>query len=478
MGTSRMPENQNRIPEHVSKVHLIAVCGTGMGALACMLKNLGLEISGSDQNIYPPMSDFLREQGIQIMEGFKAEHICGEPDLVIVGNAVSRDNPEVQRLMRAGIPFCSMPQALNHFVARDKKTIVICGTHGKTTTSSILAWVLYQAGLDPSFMIGGILQNFGSNYRLGGGEHIIIEGDEYDTAFFDKGPKFMHYRPAMTVLTSVEFDHADIFRDLNHVRMAFGDFLSKLDDSSTLFAFDADQNVKKLLAEAACRIQLYGQNNASNWYLGPVRIDLPWTHFEVLKPDGLFARFKTKMIGRHNLFNALPVIAIAHHLGVPVQKISRGLETFEGIKRRQQIRGQKNQVMVLDDFAHHPTAVRKTIEAVKSAYSHKRLIAVFEPRTNSSMRKVFQNTYPSSFDHADLICIRKPPLLEKIPPHERFSSEQLVADLKNRGKDAHYFADTESIIGFLVRQAAPGDLILVMSNGGFDNIHQRLLESL
>jgi len=473
-----MPESQNRIPDRVSKIHLIAVCGTGMGALACMLKNLGFKISGSDHHIYPPMSDFLREQGIHILEGFKAAHISDEPDLVIVGNAVTRDNPEVQKLMQMEIPFCSMPQALNRFVARDKKTIVICGTHGKTTTSSILAWVLYQAGFDPSFMIGGILQNFNSNYRLGAGEHMIIEGDEYDTAFFDKAPKFMHYRPAMTVLTSVEFDHADIFRDLDHLRITFGDFLSKLDRSSTLFAFDADQNVKELLPEVRCRIQLYGQNNASDWQLRKVLIDSPWTRFEVLKSGSLFARFKTKLIGRHNLFNALPVIAIAHYLGVPAKVICGGLETFAGIKRRQQIRGQKNQIMVIDDFAHHPTAVRETIEAVKSTYSHNRLIAVFEPRTNSSMRKVFQNVYPASFDHADLICIRKPPLLEKIPPNERFSSEQLVADLKNRGKDAYYFADTESIIGFLVQQATPGDLILVMSNGGFDNIHEKLLERL
>jgi len=473
-----MSENQNRIPENVSKIHLIAVCGTGMGALACMLKNLGFEISGSDHNIYPPMSDFLIEQGIQIMEGFKAGHIRDELDLVVVGNAVTRDNPEVQKLMQAGLPFCSMPQALNRFIAGDKKTIVICGTHGKTTTSSILAWMLYQAGFDPSFMIGGILQNFNSNYRLGAGEHIIIEGDEYDTAFFDKGPKFMHYRPAMTVLTSIEFDHADIFRDLNHIRLAFGGFLSELDRSSTLFAFDADQNVKELISKARCRIELYGNNNASDWQLGEFLIDPPWTHFEVLKTNGLFARFKTKLVGRHNLFNALPVIAIAHHLGVSLDVIARGLETFAGIKRRQQIRGQKNQIMVLDDFAHHPTAVRETLEAVKSAYRPNRLIAVFEPRTNSSMRKVFQDVYPASFDYADLICIRNPPLLHKIPPNERFSSEQLVADLKNRGKDAYYFADTESIIAFLVEQATAGDLVLVMSNGSFDNIHQRLLDQL
>jgi UDP-N-acetylmuramate: L-alanyl-gamma-D-glutamyl-meso-diaminopimelate ligase len=473
-----MPESPNSIPKDVHKIHLIAVCGTGMGALACMLKNLGFEITGSDHRIYPPMSDFLVEQGVHVMDGFSAAHISDETDLVIVGNAVTRQNPEAKKMQQMGIPFCSMPQALNHFVARDKKTLVISGTHGKTTTASILAWMLYKAGWDPSFMIGGILQNFDSNFRLGDGDYMIIEGDEYDTAFFDKGPKFMHFRPAMTVLTSVEFDHADIFQDLNHVRRAFGEFLSRLDPASLLLAFDADENVKDLMAEAHCRIELYGHNDHCAWHLANVQIDAPWSRFEVLKYGKHFASFKTRLIGRHNLFNALPAIAIADHLGTPVENISEALESFEGIKRRQQICGQKNQVIVMDDFAHHPTAVRETLEAVKSFYTDKRLIAVFEPRTNSSMRNVFQGIYPQSFDFADLICIRQPPLLKKIPATERFSSEQLVEDLKKRGKDAYFFGDTDSIVEFLADCAAPGDLILVMSNGSFDNIHERLLDRL
>ena len=473
-----MPDNLNLIPENVRKIHLIAVCGTGMGALACMLKNLGFEITGSDHKIYPPMSDFLVGQGIQIMDGFDAAHIQKGTDLVVVGNAVTRENPEAKKMDQMGVPFCSMPQALNHFVARDKKTLVVSGTHGKTTTASILAWMLYKAGLDPSFMIGGILQNFDSNFRLGGGDYMIIEGDEYDTAFFDKGPKFMHFRPAITVLTSVEFDHADIFQDLNHVRKAFGGFLSRLESTSLLLAFDGDENVKDLLSEAHCRIEPYGQNDHSAWQITNVQIEAPWSRFELLKSGKPFGTFKTRLIGRHNLMNTLPVIAIADHLGTPVEKISTALETFEGVKRRQQIRGEKNRVTVMDDFAHHPTAVRETLEAVKSFYADKRLIAVFEPRTNSSMRNVFQNIYPQSFDPADLICIRQPALLKKIPAAERFSSEQLVADLKQRGKDAHFFADTDSIVEFLVRRAAPGDLILVMSNGSFDNIHAKLLDSL
>jgi UDP-N-acetylmuramate: L-alanyl-gamma-D-glutamyl-meso-diaminopimelate ligase len=473
-----MSDNLNSIPENVRKIHLIAVCGTGMGALACMLKNLGFEITGSDHKIYPPMSDFLVGQGVHIMDGFDAAHISAGTNLVIVGNAVTRENPEAKKMEQMGIPFCSMPQALNHFVARDKKTLVISGTHGKTTTASILAWMLYKAGLDPSYMIGGILQNFDSNFRLGGGGYMIIEGDEYDTAFFDKGPKFMHFRPAMTVLTSVEFDHADIFQDLNHVRTVFGGFLSRLDSTSLLLAFDGDENVKDLITQAHCRIEPYGHSDQSAWHLTNVQIDAPWSRFDLLKFGKPFGTFKTRLIGRHNLFNALPVIAIADHLGIPIEKISEALETFEGVKRRQQIRGQKNQITVMDDFAHHPTAVRETLEAVKSFYARKRLIAVFEPRTNSSMRNVFQDIYPQSFDFADCICIRQPPLLKKIPAAERFSSEQLVADLKKRGKDAHFFTDTDSIVEFLVRRAAPGDLILVMSNGSFDNIHEKLLEKL
>jgi UDP-N-acetylmuramate: L-alanyl-gamma-D-glutamyl-meso-diaminopimelate ligase len=477
-GTAVMVNSPDRIPNHVQKIHLIAICGTGMGALACMLKELGFDITGSDRKIYPPMSHFLADRGLDVMNGFKGKHISYGPDLVIVGNAVTCENPEVKKMKQMGIPFCSMPQALNRFVTTDKKTLMISGTHGKTTTASILAWMLDKAGFDPSFIIGGILQNFDSNYRLGAGDYIVIEGDEYDTAFFDKGPKFMHYRPAMTVLTSVEFDHADIFRDLNHVRLAFSSLLSQLDKSSMLFAFDDDKNIEDLTAQIACQLELYGKMSDSNWRLGDVAIDPPWTAFDVLKRNSRFGRFKTRLIGSHNLINALPVIAIADHLRVPVDVIAEALETFEGVKRRQQIRGQKNRITIMDDFAHHPTAVRETLAAVKSFYAQNRLIAVFEPRTNSSMRKVFQNVYPACFDFADLICIRKPPLLEKIPVAQRFSSEQLVADLTLRGKDAHFFADTDAIIEFLVEQAKAGDLILVMSNGGFDNIHDRLLQRL
>jgi UDP-N-acetylmuramate: L-alanyl-gamma-D-glutamyl-meso-diaminopimelate ligase len=473
-----MDLRKNRIPDNVKSIHLIAICGTGMGALGSMLKDMGFEVTGSDEKVYPPMSDFLSGKGIKIVEGFSEKNVSYGPDLVVVGNAVSKDNPEVVGMHRLGLNFCSMPQAVNRFVAAGKKPLVITGTHGKTTTASILAWILHEAGLDPSFMIGGILKNFGSNYRLGNGEYVVIEGDEYDTAYFDKGPKFLHYDPLMAILTSVEFDHADIFRDMDHVKQAFNTFIGNISPQSTLIAFDGDQNISDLINDKPCRIETYGRNITAEWRLGNVTLQPPRTFFEVLKHHELFGSFKTRLVGEHNLLNSLSAIAVAHRLKIPATAISRAFETFEGIKRRQEVRGQKNGVTVMDDFAHHPTAVRETIQAIKPFYPDGRLVAVFEPRTNSSMRSVFQNIYPLSFDGADIICIRHPSRLDKIPAEERFSSQKLVDDLKHRGRDAHHFPDTDSIIDFLVSETRPNDIVLVMSNGGFDNIHERLLEAI
>jgi UDP-N-acetylmuramate: L-alanyl-gamma-D-glutamyl-meso-diaminopimelate ligase len=469
---------RNIIPDKIKKIHLIAVCGTGMGALACMLKDMGYDVTGSDQKVYPPMSDFLARKGISLMEGFRGDNLSHRPDLVIVGNAVRKDNPEAVRVMEEGFFYCSMPQALNRFAAEGKKTIIVTGTHGKTTTSSILAWILFRAGLDPSFMIGGIVRNFDSNYRIGKGIFFVVEGDEYDTAFFDKGPKFLHFDPLATVLTSIEFDHADIFRDLEHVKQAFGSLIGKIASENLLIAYDGDENIDGLIKNCNCLISRYGKKDGSRWRLGPVSVKPPWTFFDVIKEGGVLGTFKTGLVGEHNLFNALSAIAVADHLSVPSAAISEALETFEGAKRRQEVRGVKRGITVMDDFAHHPTAVRETIKAVKPFYSSGRIIAVFEPRTNSSMRKVFQDVYPLSFDGADIICISRPPLLEKIPPGERFSSEKLVEDLIRLGKDAHYFENTQYIIDFIAGESKPGDLILIMSNGGFENIHDRLLAAL
>jgi len=395
-----------------------------MGALACMLAEKGYAVTGSDQGIYPPMSTFLARKGIDVTQGFRSENIPPDTDLVIIGNAVRRNNPEAVATRVGGYCYCSLPQALNHFAAKGKETLLFTGTHGKTTTSAMMAWILHYANLDPSFMIGGILKNFDANYRLGNGRHMVIEGDEYDTAFFDKGAKFLHFQPHLAVLTSVEFDHADIFR------------------------------------------------------LTDVSVNQSATNFQVLHNNQPHGRFTTRMLGEHNLLNALSVIAMAAHLNIPTDTVSEALLSFKGIKRRQEKRGIVRGITVMDDFAHHPTAVRETIRAVKPICTDGRLIAVFEPRTNTSMRDVFQTVYPGAFDDADLICIRKPPLLEKVPKGQRFSSEQLVEDLNQRGKTAHFFPDTDTLLDFLTAEAVSGDVVLIMSNGEFDNIHDRLLKRL
>jgi UDP-N-acetylmuramate: L-alanyl-gamma-D-glutamyl-meso-diaminopimelate ligase len=468
----------NFFPENVKKIHLIAVCGTGMGALAAMLKEMGYQVSGSDQKVYPPMSEFLASKNIHVSDGFNNDNIADDTDLIVVGNAVGKNNPEVKTLVEKEIPFCSMPQAINHFIAKDKKLLVVTGTHGKTTTASLLAWILFHAALDPSYLIGGVLKNFNSNYRLGNGEYMIIEGDEYDTAFFDKGPKFMHYPPFSAILTSIEFDHADIFKDVSSVMDAFSGFIENISPSSLFLAYDADSNIRKIFSNFNRSFNFYGNDPESEWSLSNVGLNLSTTVFQVNKGGKIFGKFHTPLMGEHNLLNTLAVIAVCNHIGIDSHAISSGIQTFRGIKRRQEIRGVRNGVTIMDDFAHHPTAVRETLRAVKPFYSHGRIIAVFEPRTNTSMRNIFQDVYPLSFGGADLICVRKPPLLEKISENERFSSEKLVQSLKDVGKDAYYFDDTESIIIFLLRTVKAGDLVIIMSNGGFDNVHQRLLDAL
>lgn len=469
---------QNRIPENIERIHLIAVCGTGMGALAGMLKDAGFKITGSDQHVYEPMSTFLARQGIQVTNGFRPENLGYRPDLVVVGNAVSGDNPEVQAMFELALPFCSLPQALHRLFMHERGVLPVIGTHGKTTTSGLLAWILSTAGLDPGFMVGGILKNIGRNYNVGAGPYFVVEGDEYDTAFFDKGPKFLHYTPSRAILTSVEFDHADIYRDFEHVRQSFVSFVTSMPEEALLVACDESPTVRDLAGMAPCWTAMYGFGEQSPWRLEGLTFEPPWSRLVVTVRGEPYGVFRTRLIGRHNALNALAAIAVADDLRIPRDIISRALETFEGVKRRQEVRGIKRGVTVIDDFAHHPTEVKETLAAVRAFYRESRIVAVFEPRTNSSKRKVFQKVYPGSFEDADIICIRKPPLLEKIPIEERFSSEEMVTDLKDQGKKASYFNDTEAIIDHLLDLARPGDVFLIMSNGGFDNIHERLLEKL
>ncbi len=467
----------NIIPGQVKRIHLIAVCGTGMGALACMLKELGYEVTGSDADIYPPMSDFLRDKGIRVFKGFDPRHISREIDLVVVGNAVRRQNPEAVALADLQLPYCSMPQALNHFLGR-RRQIMVSGTHGKTTTASLIAWILFRAGLEPSFFIGGIVGGFNSNFLLGRGKWLVLEGDEYDTAFFDKGPKFLHFRPQLTVITGIEFDHADIYADLEAVENAFRHLVQGLAPQATLLAGDSTASLEKIVGHAACRVERYGLGPAAFWRAAQMVQKGRRLEFSLLRAGSPVGEFSCPLLGKHNLENITAAAAAALNLGISPEAVRAALKDFPGVARRQQIRGEKNGILVMDDFAHHPTAVKATIEAVAAAFPRRRLIAVFEPRTNSSRRKVFQQAYGMSFDSADMVCVRRPPSAESIDPADRFSAGQLAADLAARGIDARSFPDTDAIIEFLVSRARPGDIILVMSNGGFDNIHSRLLDAL
>jgi UDP-N-acetylmuramate: L-alanyl-gamma-D-glutamyl-meso-diaminopimelate ligase len=468
----------NHPPDKIDHIHLMGICGTAMGSLAGMLRERGYQITGSDQAVYPPMSTFLAGLGIEVIQGYEPQNLNINPDLVIVGNVITRDNPEAQELMRKKLPFLSLPQALGHFFLRDKIPLVITGTHGKTTTSSLLASILDQAGLAPSFMIGGILIGYERNYQLGSGPFFVIEGDEYDTAFFDKGPKFLHYRPHYAVLTSIEFDHADIYSDVQSIQRSFARFLSILPRDGLISVYGAEENIREILDRALCTVETYGMEKEWDWHLEDFQPQGQGTRFMVFGQGTAGFSFDSPLPGRHNALNFLSLIPILNRLGLSWETAARGLAGFRGIHRRQEVRGVKAGVTVIDDFAHHPTAVRETVQAVKAQYPGKRLIAVFEPRTNTSRRKVFQEDYSRAFGEADVIVIRQAPGLEKIPEDERFSSRQLVFDLKGAGKEAGYFPDTEAILNFLTENLLPGDVLLIMSNGGFDRIHERLLEML
>ncbi len=446
-----------------------------MGTLACLLKDMGYMVSGSDQNVYPPMSDFLNEKKVSLFKGYDPDNLDHRPDLVIIGNAVTKHNVEAAAVLQRGIPYLSMPQAVNKFIARDKKIILVTGTHGKTTTSSIMAHILFKAGMDPSFMIGGILKDFNSSFRIGSGKYMVIEGDEYDTAFFDKGPKFMHYDPEITIMTGIEFDHADIFTDIDHIKTIFSSFVKKIEKHSHIVAFNNNENLKEVLAASVASIETYGKQGQWSFYNHVQKNSK--TFFDVQGPNKTLS-IETNLIGEHNLLNCLACIAAASKIGISDENLIRALKTFSGIKRRQEIRGIKHGITVMDDFAHHPTAVRETIKAVKPFYKKGRVIAVFEPRTNTSMRKFFQDIYPDSFVDADLVCICEPCIKKNIPDKDKFSIRKLVADIAKKGIEAYYFETSGAVISFLVSRLRRNDLVLIMSNGGFDNIHIDLLENI
>jgi UDP-N-acetylmuramate: L-alanyl-gamma-D-glutamyl-meso-diaminopimelate ligase len=469
----------NFAPQKLNHIHLMGICGTGMAALAGMLQTSGYTVTGSDSQVYPPMSVFLGNLNIPVCSGYGSDNLSPAPDLVIVGNVVTRKNPEAIALAGLEIPYLSFPQALSHFYIQSRISLVVSGTHGKTTTCSLLATALYHAGLDPSFMIGGIVGEFGTNFRLGGGEHFVVEGDEYDTAFFDKESKFLHYRPKVAVITSIEFDHADIFSDLEAIKRSFRKFVALLPHDGLLIANLDDANVVEIAAEAPCAVQGYGLDPSFTWAIENIKVKNAISHFDVIKDGAPWSAMTVGLPGRHNCLNSLAVCAVMHHLGVAPSTIDKGLESFAGVKRRQEVRGIENGITVIDDFAHHPTAVRETLAALKSGYSDRRLVAVFEPRTNSSRRAIFQNDYAGAFDSADIILLREPAPIEGLAKEELFSAARLATDLiSKRRLLAEAFETTDDILIRLKTILKEGDVVAILSNGGFDNIHIRLLDQI
>ncbi len=462
-------------PEHV---HLLGICGTGMAALAGILKERGFRVSGSDEHTYPPMSTFLERLGIAVMNGYQPEHLEPRPDLVVIGNVIRADNPEAQAVLSRGLPYLSMPAALNRFLVGERQALVVSGTHGKTTTSALLAWLLYATGLDPGFMIGGIVRNFDANYRVGQGPYVVLEGDEYDTAFFDKRPKFLLFQPRQAILTSVEFDHADIYRDLAHVVQAFTDFVQHLPADGELLAWGDAPLVRQVAAQAGSRVAFYGLNSDAQWQARNLEAGPGGMTFEVWRDGQFWEVFSVPLAGRHNVLNTLAVLATLHDLGVDRRLVKAALPEFAGVKRRLEIAGEVNGMTVVDDFAHHPTAVAETLRGARGRFPGRRLLVAFEPRTNTSRRRVFQQDYVQALAGADLIFVREPPDIWKAPEDDRFSSPQLVADLTRAGRRAWYFADTDTLLAAVLAEVQPGDVVLVMSNGGFDGLVGRLVAAL
>ena len=454
----------------------MGVCGTGMASLAGMLKDSGYTVTGSDENVYPPMSDFLDASNITIKDGYSAENLAPRPDLVVVGNTIRKTNPEAQELARLGIPYISFPQALSRYFLAGKTSLVVTGTHGKTTTSSLLATLLHKAGLTPGFMIGGLVQAFGRNYNLGSSPYFVVEGDEYDTAFFDKGPKFLHYQPHIAIVTSIEFDHADIYADLEAIKHSFSQLMRIMEQDGCVVACFDDPVVREVVSSAQCTVLSYGMDEGFDWTIKNLEIKPDGTSFDVAHKGKFYGTCKSPMPGRHNALNALAVTAVLDQLGLDKETMFTGFSSFEGVRRRQEIRGIKNNITVIDDFAHHPTAVRETLTALRQAYEGHRLVAVFEPRTNSSRRRIFQKDYVLSFDQADLVIVREPVPLQDFPAELLFSSKLLAADLKSKGISALSFENTDDILTHLQTVLLPGDVVVILSNGGFDNIHTRLLD--
>jgi UDP-N-acetylmuramate: L-alanyl-gamma-D-glutamyl-meso-diaminopimelate ligase len=462
-------------------VHLIGVCGTAMASLAGMLRAKGYRVTGSDMAAYPPMSDQLREMGIAIMEPYAEVNLEPRPDLVVVGNAISRGNPELEKVLDARIPMTSMAALIHDEFLVGRESLVVCGTHGKTTTTSMLSWIYEVAGgaWKPSFLIGGVAENFGCSYRVTEGtKPFILEGDEYDTAFFDKGPKFLHYFPDAAILTHVEFDHADIYVDLDAVRTAFKRMVNLIPRRGRLVAFDGSENVTECAAKAFCRVERYGFKSESYWQAVGMRHEGVVSRWTLLRGGLPFAELELPMAGEHNALNATAAAALAAGQGVPVEAIVEALATFKSVKRRLEVKAEVGGVTVIDDFAHHPTAIRETLRALRSAYAGRRLWAVLEPRSNTLRRNVFERELVESLAMADEVVLANVFKSEAIPVLERLEPQRVVDMLEGKGVPAVLCADADAIVAEVAPRLKAGDVVAILSNGGFGGIYTKLPEAM
>jgi UDP-N-acetylmuramate: L-alanyl-gamma-D-glutamyl-meso-diaminopimelate ligase len=455
-------------------IHLIGICGTAMASLAGMLKQRGHRVTGSDAAAYPPMSDFLASLGIPVAQPFNAGNLEPRPDLVVVGNAISRGNVELEHVLDTRIPFQSLPQILHDEFLRGKEVLVVAGTHGKTTTTSMLAWIFHSAGLQPSFLIGGIAENFGSSFQLGQGKHFILEGDEYDTAFFDKGPKFLHYFPDCVILTSVEFDHADIYKDLEAVETAFKRLVNLVPRRGRIIAFDTGESVERCISKAFCEVDRYGSSEKATGRVSNLHLDRTRTSWSVLRDGEPWADFEFALGGEYNVWNATAAAALAVQSGISKEEIAAALKTFKSVKRRLEVRAEVDGITVIEDFAHHPTAIAGTLKALRSRYPCARLWAILEPRSNTLRRNVFQNELARSLAIADEVVVANVFKSDSIPEAERLDLSTVAAAIQKEGRRARIVPEVDGIVQLVAPEMRSGDVVAILSNGGFGGIYEKL----
>jgi UDP-N-acetylmuramate: L-alanyl-gamma-D-glutamyl-meso-diaminopimelate ligase len=449
-----------------------------MASLAGLLKQRGLKVTGSDAAAYPPMSDFLAQQNIPLAQPYAVENLKPRPDVVVVGNAISRGNVELEHVMNERIPLKSMAQVIHEEFLIGREVLAVAGTHGKTTTTSMLSWIYEFAGLKPSFLIGGIAENFGSSYALRPTKHFIIEGDEYDTAFFDKGPKFLHYFPDATILTSVEFDHADIYKDLDAVKTAFKRLVNLVPSRGKIIAHDASENVDEVLAKAFCTVERYGFSERAFWRVSEARYEPERTRWKVSREGEPWAEFDFALAGEYNVLNATAAAAMAHRTGIAVEAIAEALRTFKSVKRRLEVKAEVAGVTIIDDFAHHPTAIAETLKALRSRYVGRRLWAVLEPRSNTLRRRIFEKELAQSLATADEVVIASIFKPEAIAEDDRLRVDAVGKGLAKLGKRSRELPDADAIVKAITPELKSGDVVAILSNGGFGNIYEKLPQAI